>query len=44
MAPTPLLSCTGALVSYKAQAEGPEGLHSLGTLLPTGTKGHKDTE
>lgn len=43
MAPTPLPSCTEVLASSKAQADGPEGLRSLGTILPTGT-GETETQ
>lgn len=43
MAPTPLPSCTEVLASSEAQADGPEGLRSLGTPLPTGT-GETDTQ
>lgn len=43
MAPTPLPSCTEVLASSEAQADGPEGLRSLGTTLPTVT-GRRKTQ
>lgn len=43
MAPAPLPSCTEVLASSKAQADGPEGLRSLGTTLPTGA-GERETQ